>query len=173
MYLAVQLVVGLSEMARKAKDKRFFFFFFGLWSCFLFFWPVWCVYETMLSNGKLEFYFAELLFKKKKKSEEVMPQRCVAYKNLKCILLSPLKTMFANPWWRWKWSRSVMSYSLRPPRTVAYEAPPSMEFPRQEYWKTAWVCHFHLQGIFLTHGSNPGLPHCKQMLLPSTPGICY
>ena len=27
MYLAVQLVVGLSEMARKAKDKRFFFFF--------------------------------------------------------------------------------------------------------------------------------------------------
>ena len=28
MYLAVQLVVGLSEMARKAKDKRVFFFFF-------------------------------------------------------------------------------------------------------------------------------------------------
>ena len=25
-------------------------------------------------------------------------------------------------------------------------------------------CHFLLQGIFLTQGSNPGLPHCKQIL---------
>ena len=25
-------------------------------------------------------------------------------------------------------------------------------------------CHFHLQGIFPTQGSNPGLPHCRQML---------
>ena len=25
-------------------------------------------------------------------------------------------------------------------------------------------CHFLLQGIFLTQGSNPGLPHCKQTL---------
>ena len=25
-------------------------------------------------------------------------------------------------------------------------------------------CHFLLQGIFLTQGSNPGLPHCKQVL---------
>ena len=25
-------------------------------------------------------------------------------------------------------------------------------------------CHFHLQGIFLTQGWNPGLPHCRQML---------
>jgi len=23
-------------------------------------------------------------------------------------------------------------------------------------------CHFLLQGIFLTKGSNPGLPHCRQ-----------
>ena len=30
-----------------------------------------------------------------------------------------------------------------------------------------WVgCHFLLQGIFPTPGSNPGLPHCKQMLYP-------
>ena len=27
-------------------------------------------------------------------------------------------------------------------------------------------CHFLLQGIFMTQGSNPGLPHCKQMLYP-------
>ena len=27
-------------------------------------------------------------------------------------------------------------------------------------------CHFLLQGIFLTQGSNPGLPHCRQTLYP-------
>ena len=27
-------------------------------------------------------------------------------------------------------------------------------------------CHFLLQGIFPTQGSNPGLPHCRQMLYP-------
>ena len=35
-----------------------------------------------------------------------------------------------------------------------------MEFSRQEYWSG----HFLLQRIFLTQGSNPGLPHCRQML---------
>ena len=30
--------------------------------------------------------------------------------------------------WKWKWSCSVA------PWTVAYQAPPSMEFSRQEYW---------------------------------------
>ena len=30
-------------------------------------------------------------------------------------------------------------------------------------------CHFLLQGIFLTQGLNPGLPHCRQMLLLSGP----
>ena len=34
---------------------------------------------------------------------------------------------------KWKWSRSVMSYSVTP-WTVAYQAPPSMGFSRQEYW---------------------------------------
>jgi len=27
-------------------------------------------------------------------------------------------------------------------------------------------CHFLLQGIFLTQGLNPGLPHCRQTLYP-------
>ena len=40
---------------------------------------------------------------------------------------------------------------------VAHQAPPSMGFSRQD-------CHFLLQGIFLTQGLNPGLPHCRQML---------
>ena len=79
------------------------------------------------------------------------------------------------------------------PWTVAYQAPLSMGFSRQEYWSglpfpsprdlpdqgikprspTLWDfpgkntgmgCHFLLQVISLTQGSNPGLPHCRQTL---------
>ena len=28
-----------------------------------------------------------------------------------------------------------------------------------------------LQGIFPTHGSNPGLPHCRQILLTAEPPL--
>ena len=45
--------------------------------------------------------------------------------------------------------------------TVVYQAPPSMGFSRQEYWSG---CRVLLQGILLTQGSNPGLPHCGQTL---------
>ena len=45
--------------------------------------------------------------------------------------------------------------------TVAYQAPPSMEFSRQEYWSGL---PFPSPGIFLTQGSNPGLLHCRLML---------
>ena len=45
--------------------------------------------------------------------------------------------------------------------TVAYQAPPSMEFSRQE---TEVSCHFLLQGNFLTQGLNPGLWHSTQIL---------
>ena len=38
------------------------------------------------------------------------------------------------------------------PWTVAFQAPPSMVFSRQEYWS----CHFLLQEIFLTQELNPG-----------------
>ena len=34
---------------------------------------------------------------------------------------------------------------------------------------TGMGCHFFLRGIFPTQGSNPGLPHCRQMLLLSEP----
>ena len=30
-------------------------------------------------------------------------------------------------------------------------------------------CHFLLQGIFLTQGSNPGLPHCRHDFSPAEP----
>ena len=46
------------------------------------------------------------------------------------------------------------------PRTVAHQAPP---FSTQGK-STGVGCHFLLQGIFPTQGSNPGLPHCRQML---------
>ena len=59
----------------------------------------------------------------------------------------------------WKWSRSVVSNSLRP--QGLYQAPPSMGFPG----KSAGVdCHFFFQGIFLTQELNLGLPHCRQTL---------
>ena len=49
------------------------------------------------------------------------------------------------------------------PRTVACQAPLSMGFSRQEYWSGL---PFPSPGIFLTQGSNPGLPHCRQTLYP-------
>ena len=52
------------------------------------------------------------------------------------------------------------------PWTVAYHTPGIfhgifLDFPGKS---TGVSCHFLLQGIFLTQGSNPGLPHCRQML---------
>ena len=47
------------------------------------------------------------------------------------------------------------------PWTVAYQAPPSMGFFRHN---TGVGCHFLLQGIFPTQGSNLGLPHWRQTL---------
>ena len=47
------------------------------------------------------------------------------------------------------------------PWTVAYQAPWSMGFSRQEYWSGLL---FPSPGDFLTQGSNLGLPHCRQML---------
>ena len=62
-------------------------------------------------------------------------------------------------------STSVMSDSLGPPHTgpdpwtVAHQAP--WNFPGQN---TGVDCHYLLQGIFPTQGSNLGLLHCRQIL---------
>ena len=68
------------------------------------------------------------------------------------------------------WRRRVKSLScvwlFGTAWTVAYQAPPSMGFPGKN---TGVGCHFLLQGIFPTQGSNPGLPHCRQMFVPSEP----
>jgi len=47
------------------------------------------------------------------------------------------------------------------PWIIVYHTSPSMGFPGKS---TRVGCHFLLQGIFLTQGSNPGLPHCRQTL---------
>ena len=52
------------------------------------------------------------------------------------------------------------------PQTVARQAPLSWDFRGKN---TGVGCHFLLQEIVPTQGLNPGLPHCRQMLLPSEP----
>ena len=63
---------------------------------------------------------------------------------------------------------SVMSDSLRPHGLQPTRLLCPWAFPG----KTTGVgCHFLLQGIFPTQGSNPGLLHYRQTLLPSeSPG---
>ena len=93
---------------------------------------------------------------------------------------------------------SVVSWFFVTPWTIARQASLSMGFSRKEYWME---CHFLLQGIFLTRGSNPSLLcllHCRQILYrlshwgslyfvftvsilwmskhpetPSAPGLCH
>ena len=58
--------------------------------------------------------------------------------------------------WKWKWSHSVISNSLRP-----HGLYPSRRLHPGK--STGVGCHFLLQGIFLTQRSNLGLPHCRQI----------
>ena len=57
-------------------------------------------------------------------------------------------------------SCSVMSDSLRPHGCSLVSYSP-WGFSRQEYWVGYYAV---LQGIFLTQGSNPGLPHWRRIL---------
>ena len=60
-----------------------------------------------------------------------------------------------------KWSRSVMSDSLQPHGLQ----PTRLLHPWSFLGKSTGVgCHFLLQGIFPTWGSNPSLLHCRQTL---------
>ena len=45
--------------------------------------------------------------------------------------------------------------------TIAHQAPPSIEFSRQEYWSGL---PFPSPGVFLTQGLNPSLLHCRKIL---------
>ena len=70
---------------------------------------------------------------------------------------------------KWKWSRSVVSNSLRP-RGLQ---PTRLLCPWDAPGKNTGVgCHSLLQGIFPTQGSNPGLSHCRQILeQPGKPSL--
>ena len=84
----------------RPKINGFFFFFFFVSEVAFYFFGLFDVCMKQC-RPTVNWNFILLIYSfKKKKKEEIMPQRCyVAYTNLKCIYsLSPLKTMFANPW---------------------------------------------------------------------------
>ena len=58
-------------------------------------------------------------------------------------------------------SRSVLSDSLQPRGLQPARSPCPWNPPGKN---TGVGCHFLLQGMFLTQGSNPGLLHCRQIL---------
>ena len=62
---------------------------------------------------------------------------------------------------KWQRSRSVVSDSLRPHGLQSTTLLRPWDFPGTS---TGVGCHFLLQRIFPIQGSNPGLPHCRQML---------
>ena len=66
----------------------------------------------------------------------------------------------------WESESEVVSDSLRPHGLQPARLLCPWDFPGNN---TGVDCHFLLQGIFPTQGSNLGLPHCRQMLLPSEP----
>ena len=67
-----------------------------------------------------------------------------------------------------KWGRSVPSDSATP-WTVVGQAPPSMGFLSKH---TGVGCHFLLQRIFLTQGSNPSLLHCRRKEIQNLSRTC-
>ena len=75
-----------------------------------------------------------------------------------------------------QFSLSVVSDSATP-QTTAHKAPLSISNSQSLLklistesvmpYNHLILCHSLLQGIFSTQGSNPGLPHCRQILLPT------
>ena len=66
-------------------------------------------------------------------------------------------------------SRSVVNSFLNP-WTVAYQAPPSIGFSKQEYWSGLSSSGDLLQGICPTQGLNPPLHWQADSLPPVSPG---
>ena len=67
----------------------------------------------------------------------------------------------------WKWKVKVESLSRVRLFATSWTATARLLRPWNFPGKSTGVgCHFLLQGIFPTQGSNPGLPHCRQTLYP-------
>ena len=84
------------------------------------------------------------------------------YSHFKYLFISSrfnsVSTVKAN--FKWKLG-SVMSDSLQPHGLQPTRLLRPQDFPGKS---TGVGCHFLLQMIFPTQGSNPGLSHCRQML---------
>ena len=75
---------------------------------------------------------------------------------------SSREVRFGTPPWKvlvLKWCPTLCDT----PWTVAHQGPPSGDSPGKN---TGVGCQFLLQGIFLTQGTNPGLPHCRWIYHP-------
>ena len=71
-------------------------------------------------------------------------------------------SLFPPPFHMWSEVKLLSCVRLfATPWTVAYQALGPWDFPGKN---TGVGCHFLLQGIFPTQGSNPSLLHCRQML---------
>ena len=64
-------------------------------------------------------------------------------------------------YWKWEWSCSVVSDSLRPHGLEPTRFYHPWDFPGKN---TGVGCHFLLQEIFPTQGLNLGFPRCRQTL---------
>ena len=86
---------------------------------------------------------------------------------LPCPSLSPIvcSNLYPLSQWKWKWSHSVVSDSATT-WTVAYQAPPSMGFSRQEYWSGL---PFPSPGDLSNPGNETGSPTLQEDTLPSEP----
>ena len=74
------------------------------------------------------------------------------------VLFVPSKSLFP---WKWKWSHSVLSDSFQPHGWQPTRLCCPWDFPGKN---TGMGCHFLLQGIFPTQGSNLGLLYCRQTI---------
>ena len=75
--------------------------------------------------------------------------------------------MVGLPWWlKLKHEVKSLILTLCDPMTVAYQAPPSMGFPRQKYWSGL---PFPSPGDLPNPGIEPGSPTLQADTLPSEP----
>ena len=88
----------------------------------------------------------------KKVLVKLLPASSILYRD-RCFLYLTLSEV--------KGSHSVVSDSLRPHGLQPTRILSPWDFPGKN---TGVGCHFFLQGIFPTQGSNLGLPHCRQTL---------
>ena len=94
--------------------------------------------------------------------------RCRGPRPHQGVLLEPMYSELQTAAYRLseserKWSCSVVSTSFRSHGLLSTRLLCPWDFPGKS---TGVGCHFLLQGIFLTQGSNTGLLHCRQTLYP-------